>query len=86
MQITKSSLINLQETQKVIGRIRLIQIMTSSKPLPKKSHGHGCAGYVVKTTLKYLKLMGWRSDYEKYKTTEEMWNNGYKSYSVGLFD
>ena len=60
--------------------------MTSSKPLPKKSHGHGCAGYVVKTTLKYLKLMGWRSDYEKYKTTEEMWNNGYKSYSVGLFD
>ena len=60
--------------------------MTSSKPLPKSSHGYGCAGYVVKTTLKYLKLMGWEADYEKYKTTEEMWNGGYKNYSVGLFD
>ena len=60
--------------------------MVSSKPLPKKSHGYGCAGYVVKTTMKYLKQKGWESDYEKYKTTEEMWNNGYKNCSCGLFD
>ena len=60
--------------------------MTSSKPLPKKTHGYGCAGYVVKTTMKYLKQMGWESDYEKYKTTEDMWNNGYKRCSSGLFD
>ena len=60
--------------------------MVSSKPLPKKSHGYGCAGYVVKTTMKYLKQKGWESDYEKYKTTEDMWNNGYKRCSSGLFD
>ena len=53
--------------------------MTSSKTLPTNS-GHGCAGYVVKTTLKYLKLMGWESDYEKYKTTEEMWKNKFVSF------
>ena len=60
--------------------------MVSSKPLPKKTHGYGCAGYVVKTTMKYLKQKGWESDYEKYKTTEDMWNNGYKRCSSGLFD
>ena len=60
--------------------------MESSKTLPKKSHGYGSAGYVVKTTMKYLKQMGWESDYEKYKTTEEMWNKGYKNCSSGLFD
>ena len=52
--------------------------MASSKTMPKKLHGYGCAGYVVKTTMKYLKQMGWESDYEKYKTTEEMGNNGNK--------
>lgn len=60
--------------------------MVLSKTLPKKSHGYGCAGYVVKTTMKYLKQMGWEADYEKYKTTEDMWNNGYKRCSSGLFD
>ena len=31
----------------------------------------------VKTTMKFLKLMGWEEDYEKYKTTEEVWNSAH---------
>ena len=53
-------------------------IMASTKYLPGSSHGYGCAGYVVKTTMRYLKQMGWESDYEKYKTTKEVWDDGYK--------
>ena len=48
--------------------------MTETKKLDGSPHGYGCAGYAVKTTMKFLKLMGWEDDYEKYKTTEQVWN------------
>ena len=54
---------------------------TESKKLPgNNSHGYGCAGYVVKTTMNYLKQMGWESDYDKYKTSKEVWDYKYKFY------
>lgn len=53
---------------------------TESKRLIGSSHGIGCPGYVIKTTMRYLKQMGWESDYEKYKTTKEVWDNNYRYY------
>lgn len=46
----------------------------------KIPHNYGCHGYgdcavAVKTTMEALKLMGWEDLYEKYKTTEEKYNN-----------
>lgn len=38
-------------------------------------HGYGCPGVAVKTTMEALKIMGWEDLYEKYKTTEEKYNN-----------
>lgn len=57
-----------------LSRYACNSVMSQSKELPGSSHGYGCAGYVVKTTMKYLKMQGWESDYEKYKTSEEVWN------------
>lgn len=51
--------------------------MTETKKLDGNPHGYGCAGYAVKTTMKFLKLMGWEEDYEKYKTTEQVWNSAH---------
>lgn len=53
---------------------------TEAKQLTGSSHGYGCPGYVVKTTMSYLKEMGWESDYEKYKTTQEVWDYKYRFY------
>lgn len=39
-------------------------------------HGYGVAAIAVKTTLEALKLLGWESDYEKYKSDEIHFNNG----------
>lgn len=36
--------------------------------------GSGHAAVAVKTTMENLKLLGWESDYEKYKCTEENYN------------
>lgn len=45
-----------------------------SKVLEGSSHGFGCPGLVVKTTMAALEAMGWESDYEKYKTDKANWD------------
>lgn len=41
---------------------------------PGYSKGSGHAAVAVKTTMENLKLIGWESDYEKYKCSEESYN------------
>lgn len=47
----------------------------SYKILPGISHGSDIAGVAVKTTMKALKLLGWESDYERYKCTKDYYDN-----------
>lgn len=39
------------------------------------SHGYGIPGVAVKTTMETLKIMGLENLYERYKITEEKYNN-----------
>lgn len=45
------------------------------KIIKGSSKGNGIAGIVVKTTLDNLNMLGWESDYEKYKCTKEYYDN-----------
>ena len=47
----------------------------SYKILPGSSQGSGIPGVAVKTTLDALKMLGWESDYEKYKCSKEYYDS-----------
>lgn len=44
------------------------------KIIKGSSKGNGIAGIVVKTTMYNLNILGWESDYEKYKCTKEYYD------------
>ena len=47
----------------------------SYKILPGLSDGSGIPGVAVKTTLDAVKMLGWESDYEKYKCSKEYYDS-----------
>lgn len=47
----------------------------SYKIMYGSSYGYGISGVAVKTTIEALKMLGWESDYEKYKCPKEYYDS-----------